>query len=133
MVIICGMIKQNESELKHIIFFSFLLGVMLHSKSYVLQKTPLKLDLSFQSYDLLKCCQNNRKQKDLFPLFGSISKSIFANSNSFCLIIPHMQLCRFLVKIGLYSLSNMACIIFVCHFPKILFHGFAMEIMFIKI
>ncbi len=55
--------------------FSFLLGVILHSKSYVLQKTSLKLDMPFYIYDLLKDCQNNRKQKDLFPLFGSISKS----------------------------------------------------------
>ncbi len=50
--------------------FSFLFGVIFHSKSYVLQKTPLKLDMSLQSYDLLNGCQNNRKQKDLFPLFG---------------------------------------------------------------
>ena len=55
--------------------FSFLLGVIFHSKSYVLQKTPSKLDMSFWSYDLLKDRQNNRKEKDLFPLFGSISKS----------------------------------------------------------
>ena len=32
--------------------FSFLLDVILHSKSYVLQKTPLKLDILFKSYDL---------------------------------------------------------------------------------
>ncbi len=69
--------------------FSFLLYVIFHSKGYVLQKTPLKFDMSFQSYDILKGYQNNRKQKNLFPLFGSFSKSIFANSDSFCLIIPN--------------------------------------------
>ena len=55
---------------KHHIF-SFQLAVIFLSKSYIMQKTPLKLDMSFQSYDLLKGCQNNRKQKDLFPFFGS--------------------------------------------------------------
>ncbi len=70
--------------------FSFLLSVILLSKSYILQKIPLKLYKSFQSYDLLKGHQNNRKQKALFPLFGSISKSTFANSDSFCLITPHL-------------------------------------------
>ena len=33
--------------------FSFLLDVILLSKSYILQKTTLKLDMSFQSYDQL--------------------------------------------------------------------------------
>ncbi len=70
--------------------FSFLVGLILHLKSYILLKTPLKSDIPFQSYDPLKACQNNRKQKHLFPLFGSISRSIFANSDSFCLIIPHI-------------------------------------------
>ncbi len=70
--------------------FSFLLSVIFHSKSYVLQKTPLKLDMSFWSYDVLKDCQNSRKQKDLFSLFGSIFKSIFASSDSFCLNTSHM-------------------------------------------
>ena len=83
---ICVAIKQNGvwTRVHHI--FSLLLGVMLHSKSYILQKTQLKLDKSLQSYDLWKGCQNKRKWRDLFPLFGSISKSKFANSNSFCLI-----------------------------------------------
>ncbi len=73
-------------------YFSYLLDVIFHSKSYILLKTPLKSDMSFQSYYLLKGCQNNRKQKDLFPLFSSISKSIFANSNSFCLMIPQLSI-----------------------------------------
>ncbi len=57
---------------------------------------PIKIGhIPFQSYHLLKGFQNNRKQKHLFPLFGSISKSIFANFDSFCLIIPHIcMICR---------------------------------------
>ena len=57
-------------------YLVFLLDVILHSKCYVLQKTPLKLGMTFQSYDLLKGCQNNRKQKDLFPLFGYLQINI---------------------------------------------------------
>ena len=56
--------------------FCFLLYVMLHSKSYILQKSPSKLDKSLQSYGLLNGFENNRKQRDLFPLFSFISKSI---------------------------------------------------------
>ncbi len=66
--------------------FVFLLDVILHSKSFVLLKSQLKLGISLQSYDLLKGCQSNRKLKDLIPMFGSIAKSIFASSDSFCFI-----------------------------------------------
>ena len=31
-------------------------------KSYILQKTPLKLDIWFQRYGQLKGCKNNKKQ-----------------------------------------------------------------------
>ncbi len=67
--------KSSKTSLN--LSFSYLLDVILHSKSYILPKTPLKSDTSFQSYYLLKGCQNNRKQNDLFALFGSFSKSIF--------------------------------------------------------
>ncbi len=70
--------------------FSFLLGVILHLKSYVLQKTQLKLDMSFAKLWPIERL-SKQKKKDLFPLFGSISKSIFENSHSFCLITPHMD------------------------------------------
>ncbi len=84
---------KHESELKLIIFLVFyILDVIFHSKSYTLQKTSIKLDMSLQSYGLLKGSQNNRKQKDLLPFFGSISKSILiVNCDSFCLIIPHIM------------------------------------------
>ena len=66
--------------------------------------------MSLQSYDLLKVCQNNRKQKDKFPLFGSIFKSIFANSDSFCLIIPHMS-SRKLVKENASKKHTSTCLL----------------------
>ncbi len=38
-------------------------------------------------WKVIKTIEN---KKDLFPLFGSISKSIIATSDSFCLITPHI-------------------------------------------
>ncbi len=87
---ICETIKQHESELENIIYLVFYLMLFSFQRATFCKKNPLKLDMSFQSYDLLKGHQNNRKQKDLFPLFGSISKLIFASSDSFCLLTPHI-------------------------------------------
>ena len=63
--------------------------------------------------------QNNRKQKDLFPLFGSLSKSIFANSDSFCLITPPtywhipVKICYWLLNILLDDCHKMFAITFI--------------------
>ena len=99
--------------------FRFLLHIMLHSKSYILQKTPSKLHKSLQSYGLLNGCENNKKQRDLFPLFSSISKSIFANSDSFCLITPHMVLnfkCGWMTSSLNHEELTMSCLqsLFMC-------------------
>ncbi len=47
----------------------------------------------------MKDCQNNRKLKDLFPLFGSFAKSISAISDSFCLITSHLVLYHFRLEV----------------------------------
>ena len=70
--------------------FSFLLDCNKHLQSYILQKTPLKLNNQFKRYQQLKSFQNKRKQKEILPLFGYISKSIFPTSDWFCLITSHM-------------------------------------------
>ena len=57
---------------------------------FILQKTPLKLNNQFKRYQQLKSLQNKRKQKEILPLFGYISKSIFPTSDWFCLITPHI-------------------------------------------
>ena len=49
----------------HHIFSYLILDVILHSKSQILLTTPLKSDIPFQSYDLLKG-QNNRNKSTYF-------------------------------------------------------------------
>ena len=70
---ICGEIKQYESELKHIVFLVFYLMLFFIQKALFFLKTPLKLDMSLQGYDLLKGCQNNRKQKAFIWLYLQIN------------------------------------------------------------
>ena len=50
---------------------------MCHFYSHIFQETPLKLVNWFQRYEQLKNAKNNRKQKTVSALFGSILKSIF--------------------------------------------------------
>ena len=53
-------------------------------------KTPQKLGNWFQRYKQLKDWTNNKKQKKLSALFDCILKTVFASSDSFCLITSHM-------------------------------------------
>ena len=68
----------------------FLAICMHHFQGYILQKTPLRLVNWFQRYEQLKDAKNNRKQKKLSALYGSILKSIFPTSDWFCLITSHL-------------------------------------------
>ena len=72
--------------------FISLTNCMHHFYSYILQKTPLKLDNWFQRYEQLKFAKNKRKQKTLSALFGSILKSIFPTSDWFSLITSHISI-----------------------------------------
>ena len=83
---------------------SFLLDCNKHLQSYILQKTPLKLNDQFKSYQQLKSFQNKRKQKEILPLFGYISKSIFPTSDWFCLITSHMSLSETMIAISTMTL-----------------------------
>ena len=53
-------------------------------------KTPQRLGNWFQRYKQLKDGTNNKKQKKLSALFGCILETVFASSDSFCLIKSHM-------------------------------------------
>ena len=74
-VIMCDVIKQNQSEVGQIQFSLFLTNCMHHLYRYILQKTPLILVNWFQRYEQLKDAKNNMKQKTFSVLFGSILKS----------------------------------------------------------
>ena len=58
----CDQAKSVWSRSYSII--SFLLDCNKHLQSYILQKTPLKLNNQFKRYQQLKSFQNKRKQKD---------------------------------------------------------------------
>ena len=74
---ICGVIKQNQSEVDQIQFLIFLSNCMHHFNSYILQKTPLKLVNWFQRYEKLKDAKNNRKQETFVWLYLKINISDF--------------------------------------------------------
>ena len=70
-----------------LVFLHFLLGYFLGSN---LVKTPQRFGKWFQRYKQLKDWTNNKKQKKLSALFGCILKTLFASSDSFCLITSHI-------------------------------------------
>ena len=91
---ICGVIKQNQSEVQS--NSVFLIICMHHFHSYILQKTLLRLVNWFQRYKHLKNAKNNRKQKTFSALFGSILKPIFPTSDWFCLITSHLIFTKYM-------------------------------------
>ena len=66
-----------------LVFRHFLLCYCLGFNSV---KTPQRLGNWFQRYKQLKDWTNNKKQKKLLALFGCTLKTVFASSDSFCLI-----------------------------------------------
>ena len=79
--------------------FIFLTNCMYLFHCYILQKTPLKLEIWFQRYEHVKKAKNNRKQKMFSALFDSIIKSIFPTSDWFCLITSHMYSSKFILSV----------------------------------
>ena len=54
-------------------------------------ENPKKIGNWFLRNSILSDFKNNEKQKKLFALSGYIFKSIFASSDSFCLIASQME------------------------------------------
>ena len=69
----------------------FHLQCMLHLQRYIMQKTPSKLNIRIQKYSHFNDAQNNKIQRKLNAIIGSIWKSITASSDSFCLIASQMS------------------------------------------
>ena len=70
---------------------SFKLYWRPHVQSYILLKTPSKLNLWFQRYGHFKCCSEQWIQRKLKAIIRCIWKSILASSDSFSLITTHFQ------------------------------------------
>ena len=86
----CKMSLKPKLKIWFLVFWHCLLGYCL---GFNLVKTPQKLGNCFQRYKQLKDWTNNKKQKKLSALFGCILKkkqTVFASSDSFCLITSHM-------------------------------------------
>ena len=82
-------IPSSKTSLKSknmIFFFHFLLGYCF---DFNLVKTSQRLGNLFQRYKQLKDWTNNKKQKKLLAMFGCILKTVFASSDSFCLVISY--------------------------------------------
>ena len=54
-------------------------------------QTPLQLDIWLQSYKGFYNAKYNMKQRNLNTVFASISKTTFPTSDSFLLIMSHIQ------------------------------------------
>ena len=63
-------------------------------------QTPLQLSIWLQSNKQSIIAENNIKQKNLDPFFANISKAIFPTSDSFLLIMSHLDFVM-LVKLAM--------------------------------
>ena len=63
---------------------------LVHLKCYILIQTPSQSDIWFQRYEQFFNFKINVKHKNLSPLSGCNSKSIFLTSDSFPLIMSHI-------------------------------------------
>ena len=90
---------MQSSMSKNMIFF-----FIFYCLCFNLKKFPQRLGNWFQRYKQLKDWTNNKKQKKLLALFGCILKTVFASSDSFCLITSHIPM--FEAKLGMQSLDS---------------------------
>ena len=86
----CDMIKGNESLVKNSISI-FLHHCLTTSICFILMQTPLQLDIWLQSYTRFDNAKNNIKQRNLNPVFANISKTTSPTSDSFLLIMSHLN------------------------------------------
>ena len=89
---ICGVIKQNQSEVGQIQFSFFQLTEWTILKATFCRKPHWNWSIGSKDMNIWRMSKNNRKQKEFSALFGSILKSIFPTSDWFCLITSHMLL-----------------------------------------
>ena len=61
--------------------FQFLIGLQQAFAKLHFAENPVEIEQPVQKIQQLKSFQNIRKQKEILPLFGYISKSIFQTSD----------------------------------------------------
>ena len=108
------------SHLSNISISIFLHHCLTTLKCFVLMQNPLQLDIWLQSYAGFENAKNNIKQRNFNPVYANISKTTSPTSDSFLLIMLHLQIYWLSPKIfssqgSLRSLqcclSNQGCIL----------------------
>ena len=81
-------LKSKKKIISCLLVFS--IGVVFKLKS---GENPMEIEQLVQKIWTVEGLQNNRKQKNLSALFDFILISVFASSDSFCLITSHICNC----------------------------------------
>ena len=84
--------SREMSHLSKISISIFLHHFLKISKCFILMQTPLQFDIWLQSYVGFENAKNNIKQRNLNTVFANISKTTFPTSDSFLLIMSHLQM-----------------------------------------
>ena len=79
--------SREISHLSKISIAIFLHRFIITSICFILMQTPVQLDIWLQSYETW----NNIKQRNLNTVFDNTSKTIWPTSDSFLLIMSHIQ------------------------------------------
>ena len=88
--------SRGMSHMLAIFNFDFSIQITCPFKCYILIQSSSQSDIWLQRYEQFFKFKNNVKHKNLSPLSGCNSKSIFPTSNSFPLIMSHI----FLIRVG---------------------------------
>ena len=88
---ICDMIKGNESLVENSYYY-FLTPLSHNFKIFILMQTALQLDIWLQIYEEFANAKNNIKQRILNTFFPNISKTKWPTSDSFLLIMSHINI-----------------------------------------
>ena len=83
--------SREMSHLSKISIPIFLHLFLITTKCLILMQTPLHFNIWLQSYEGYVNAKNNIKQRNLNTVFANISKTTSPTSNSFLLIMSHIQ------------------------------------------
>ena len=92
----CEAIKHNESELEHIIFLVFYL-ILFSIQRFLFCWKPIKIGHVITKLWPVERLSNNWKKRTYFLCLALSTNSIFASSDSFCLIISHLFSSRYTI------------------------------------
>ena len=83
--------SREMSHLWKISISIFLHHFLKTSKCFILMQTPIQLDIWLQNYEGFDNTKNTMKQRNLNTVFANISKTTSPTSDSFLLIMSHID------------------------------------------